>query len=163
MLAAKGGTRYLDLKRDFPKVYAERFGHMGKPSDVLQQLQGSVETCLAKAGGWAGLKDSDVAAITQEIERRLRWKDTEIAIVRADAAAQAMEIGLQSSCGRELHYLLWLLVGPHYLTDPLFPWAAEVFATAETPDAAIVEVTRYAHRRMNRTLSMQRILTRAKV
>ena len=163
LLAAKGGTQYLELKRAFPKVYAERFGHMGKPSDVLQQLQGRVEACLAKAGGWAGLKDSDVAAITQEIERRLRWKDTEIAIVRADADAQAMQIGLQTSFGRELHYLLWLLVGPHYLTDPLFPWAAEVFATAETPDAAIVEVTRYAHRRMNRTLSIQRILTRAKV
>ncbi len=163
LLAEGGGTRYLDLKRDFPKVYAERFGHMGKPSDVLRQLQGSVETCLAEAGGWAGLKESDVAAITQEIERRLQWKDTEIAVVRADAAAQAIEIGLQTPYGRELHYLLWLLVGPHYLTDPLFPWAAEVFETVETPDDAIVAVTRYAHRRMNRTLSIQRILTRAKV
>lgn len=163
LLATKGSTRYLELKHNFPKVYAERFGHIGKPSDVLRQLQGSVETCLTEAGGWAGLKDSDIAPITQEIERRLRWKDTEIAIVRADADAQAMEIGLQTSYGRELHYLLWLLVGPHYLTDPLFPWAAEVFATAETPDAAIMAVTRYAHRRMNRTLSIQRIITRAKV
>lgn len=162
LLAAKGGSRYLALKRDFPKVYAERFGHMGTPSDLLRHLQGRVETCLSEAGGWAGLTNRHIASITQDIERRLGWQNAGIAIVRADADAQALEIGLQTPLGRELHYLLWLLMGAHYLTDPLFPWAAEIFATAKTPDAGIVAVTRYAHRRMNRTLSMRRIMTRAK-
>lgn len=162
LLAAEPGTRYLGLKREFPKVYAERFAHMGKPTEALRFVQDRADACLAMAGGWAGLKAGDVTAITQEIEQRLKWKDTEIAIVRAHAEGQTVDIGLQTPLARELHYLLWLLVGPHYLTDPLFPWTAEIFATVEPPDAAIMAITQYAYRRMNRMLSIQRILIRAK-
>ncbi len=162
LLSAEAGTRYLDLKRNFPKVYHKRFGHMGKPSEVMEHLKQRVDACLAR-GGWAGLTDENIAGITQEIERRLGWKETEVAIVRADADAQAAEIGLETPLGREVHYLLWLIVGPHYLTDPLFPWAGEVFEAGETPDAAIMAVAQFGFRRLNRTLSIQRILTRAKV
>jgi len=153
--------RFTNLTREFPNRHKKFFGHLGDPLIQMENLLSWTEKIISEAGGWDNLNAYHLNMMSTEIARRLGWGEEQYRIVEADAAASARESGILDDRSIRLHQLIWMTLGPYFLHDPLYPWAEEKYVEASKKPDAIFKVALYGHRRLTRTISLQRLFANA--
>ncbi|WP_298260221.1 DUF4123 domain-containing protein [uncultured Litoreibacter sp.] len=161
LFADPSDERFTNLTREFPDRHKKFFGHLGDPSVQMKHLQSWTEKIIAEAGSWDKLDAGHLNMMSTEIARRLGWGEEQYRIVEADAAASARDSGILDDRGIRLHHIIWMTLGPYFLHDPLYPWAEEKYVEASKKPDAIFKVASYGHRRLTRTISLQRFFANA--